>query len=127
MDSDTYKTVEAVSYSLATDPDRRWRDASTRSSRRSPRRRCRTATLDTWFQVNSADRRWTNPCATTTKLYCAGHLFEAAVAHYYQATGKGGTLLNVAVKLADHIAARFGDGPGQRMGYPGHRRSSRRW
>jgi hypothetical protein len=49
-------------------------------------------------------------------LYCDGHLFEAAVAHY-QATGKR-TLLNVAIKAADLLDKTFG--PGKREIYPGH-------
>ncbi len=39
------------------------------------------------------------------QLYCAGHLFEAAAAHY-RATGKR-TLLDVAIHMADCMAARF--------------------
>lgn len=41
------------------------------------------------------------------QLYCAGHLLEAAVAHY-RATGKR-TLLDVAIKKADHIDREFTD------------------
>ena len=50
------------------------------------------------------------------ELYCAGHLFEAGVAHY-QATGKQ-TLLDVACRFADLIDNTFG--PGKRDGLPGH-------
>ena len=50
------------------------------------------------------------------ELYCAGHLIEAAVAHY-QATGKV-KLLNIACRFADLIDSIFGTD--KRRGYPGH-------
>jgi DUF1680 family protein len=50
------------------------------------------------------------------ELYNAGHLFEAAVAHF-QATGKR-NLLDVATKYADLLTRTFG--PGKNMGVPGH-------
>jgi DUF1680 family protein len=50
------------------------------------------------------------------ELYNAGHLFEAAAAHF-QATGKR-NLLDVATKYADLLTRVFG--PGKNMGVPGH-------
>ena len=50
------------------------------------------------------------------EMYCAGHLGEAAVA-YYKATGKR-TLLDVALKMADHMMSVFG--PGKRDWVSGH-------
>ena len=52
------------------------------------------------------------------ELYCAGHLIEAAVVHR-QATGKE-SLLNIAIRLADHLVTVFGAGPHQLPGYCGH-------
>ena len=52
------------------------------------------------------------------ELYCAGHLIEAAVVHR-QATGKE-TLLDIALRLADHLATVFGAGSHQLPGYCGH-------
>ena len=52
------------------------------------------------------------------ELYCAGHLFEAAVA-YAHATGKR-DILNTACRFADYLAQVFGTGEGQLRGYPGH-------
>jgi len=49
-------------------------------------------------------------------LYNAGHLYEAAFAHY-QATGKK-TLLNIALKNADLLVHDFGYGKVEE--YPGH-------
>ncbi len=52
------------------------------------------------------------------ELYNVGHLYEAAVAHY-EATGKK-TLLNVAIKNADHLVKTIGPKPGQLVVVPGH-------
>ncbi len=52
------------------------------------------------------------------ELYNAGHLYEAAVAHY-QATGKR-ALLDVAIKNADLVVRTFGPEPAKRQGFPGH-------
>lgn len=117
QDSDLYKVIEAVSYSLATDPDPVLEQRVDGIIARIAAAQMPDGYLNTWYQIKTPDRRWTN-LRDDHELYCAGHLFEAAVAHY-QATGKR-NLLDVATKFADHIAARFGDGPGQRPGYPGH-------
>ena len=61
--------------------------------------------------------RWKN-LRDWHEMYCAGHLMEAAVAHY-QATGKR-KLLDALARYADHIDARFGPKPGQQRGYGGH-------
>ncbi len=50
------------------------------------------------------------------ELYNCGHLYEAAVAHFLS-TGKR-TLLDVAIRNADLVAATFG--PGGRHAIPGH-------
>ena len=52
------------------------------------------------------------------ELYNAGHLFEAAAAHY-QATGKT-NLLNVALKEADLLCQTFGPDTNQLHLWPGH-------
>ncbi|NIJ51802.1 glycoside hydrolase family 127 protein [Dyadobacter arcticus] len=52
------------------------------------------------------------------ELYNVGHLYEAAIAHY-EATGKK-TLLDVAIKNADHLVKTFGTKPGQLVVVPGH-------
>lgn len=117
MDSDIYKALEAAAYSLATHPDpvldqKLDRIIGILAAAQQP-----NGYLNSYFVVKEPDKRWTN-LRDWHELYCAGHLFEAAVAHY-QATGKR-NLLDVAVKLADHIDSVFGPPPGKRMGYPGH-------
>jgi len=61
-------------------------------------------------------KRWENEEILSHELYDAGHLYEAAVAHY-QATGKR-TLLNIALKNADLLVRTFGYGKEEK--YPGH-------
>ncbi|MGZ3872854.1 MAG: glycoside hydrolase family 127 protein [Mucilaginibacter sp.] len=61
-------------------------------------------------------KRWQNEEILSHELYDAGHLYEAAIAHY-QATGKR-TLLNIALKNADLLARTFGYGKIEE--YPGH-------
>ena len=117
MDSDLYKGLEAASYSLATHPDPALEKRLDSIIAKLAAAQQPDGYLNTHFQVNAPDKRWTN-LRDWHELYCAGHLFEAAVAHY-QATGKR-NLLQVATRFADNIEAVFGDGPGQRLGYPGH-------
>ncbi len=61
--------------------------------------------------------RW-GRCDHGHELYCVGHMYEAAVAHY-QATGKE-SLLDVAIKNADLICRTFGPKKGQIRNVPGH-------
>ena len=116
MDSDLYKAIEAASFSLATHPDpvleaRLDVVILLIAAAQQP-----DGYLDTFYIVKEPGRRWTN-LRDCHELYCAGHLMEAAVAHF-QATGKR-NLLDVAIKLADHIDSVFGPEP-KRLGYPGH-------
>ncbi len=117
MDSDLYKAMEAASYSLATDPDPALESRLDELIAKMAAAQMKDGYLNTYYQVNEPDRRYTN-LRDNHEIYCAGHLFEAAVAHY-QATGKR-NLLTVAQKYADYMCKVFGSGPGQRMGYPGH-------
>lgn len=117
MDSDLYKTIEAVSYSLATDPDPELDREIDVLVDKIAAAQMPDGYLDTYYEVNAPDRRFTN-LEDNHEMYCQGHLIEAAVAHF-QATGKT-KLLNVAKKVADHLCQTFGSGPGHRMGYCGH-------
>ena len=81
--------------------------------------------LNTAYQVNiGLDKRWTN-LRDDHELYCAGHLFEAAAAHF-QATGKR-TLLDVAVICRPHRCASSATGRASAWATPATRRSSWRW
>lgn len=117
MDSDLYKAIESISYSLATSPDPKLEKRIDTIITRLATAQMADGYLNTWYQVNEPTRRFTN-LRDNHELYCAGHMFEAAVAHF-QATGKR-TFLNVATKYADLLCKTFGNGIGQRKGYSGH-------
>jgi DUF1680 family protein len=117
MDSDAYKVIEAAAYCLASDKDPKLDKAIDGVIARIAKAQQPDGYLDTYYIVNGLSRRLTN-LEDNHELYCAGHLFEAAAAHF-QATGKR-NLLNVATRYADFLVKTFGDGPGHRAGYPGH-------
>ena len=73
--------------------------------------------LNTHFTVVEPEKRWWN-LRVGHELYCAGHLMEAAVAHF-QATGNR-KFLDCLCRYADYIGTVFGPGKGQLKGYPGH-------
>lgn len=73
--------------------------------------------INSYFTLVEPDNRWSN-LRDQHELYCAGHLTEAAVAHF-EATGDR-KLLDAMCRYHDHIASVFGTGKGQKRGYPGH-------
>lgn len=117
MDSDLYKAMEAAAYVLARHPDDPIREKLDEVIGVLERAQTPEGYLNSYFQVVAPDKRWSN-LRDWHELYCAGHLFEAAVAHY-EATGSD-RLLKVATRYADYIDSVFGDAPGKRMGYCGH-------
>lgn len=114
-DSDVYKVIEGASYSLAIHPDAELEAYLDALVERIAAAQLPDGYLNTYYTLKEPGKRWTN-LRVMHELYCAGHLFEAAVAHH-QATGKR-TLLDVATRFADHIDATFG--PGKLGGTPGH-------
>src|SRR5579864_133900 len=124
-DTDPYKVLEGASYALAVQPDSKlsaYLDhlISLIASAQEPDGYLYTTrTIDPqhphkWAGTN----RWVNEPQLSHELYNAGHLFEAAAAHY-QATGKT-NLLNVALKEADLLCNTFGTGTNQLHLWPGH-------
>lgn len=114
-DSDLYKVLEGVAYTLATHPDPKLDAKMDEVIGLIARAQMPDGYLNTWFQVTRPDDRFKN-LRDWHELYCAGHLFEAACAHY-QATGKR-NLLDVALKFATLLDERFG--PNGAPGYCGH-------
>jgi DUF1680 family protein len=123
-DSDVYKSIEAAAYSLLfhTDPElERSLDeiiAKIAAAQEpdgylfTPRR---TLAPHYRFAASVGPERWSR-LESSHELYCLGHLFEAAVAHY-QATGKR-SLLEVAIRGADLLDRVFG--PEKKRAVPGH-------
>ncbi|NLO85151.1 MAG: glycoside hydrolase family 127 protein [Clostridiales bacterium] len=115
QDSDVYKWLEAVAYSLAVKPDQALETRADEMIDLIARAQQPDGYLNTYFIIQEPENRWKN-LLECHELYCAGHLFEAAAA-YYEETGKG-KLLSVAERFASHIIDRFGvDGE---VGVPGH-------
>lgn len=116
-DSDVAKWVEAASHSLASHPDPGLEALLEPLVALIAAAQMPDGYLNTYFTRVEPAGRWTDT-RDAHELYCAGHLIEAAVAHF-RATGRR-TLLDVARRYADHIGGVFGTGPGQRPGYGGH-------
>jgi uncharacterized protein len=115
-DSDVYKWLEAASWALAGREDpalERMVDTAISEVEDAQRP---DGYLNTYFTFEKAGERWTN--FDLHEMYCAGHLFQAAVAHF-RATGST-RLLDVATRFADHICDTFGPGEGKRLAVDGH-------
>ncbi|MDR2495635.1 MAG: glycoside hydrolase family 127 protein [Tannerellaceae bacterium] len=113
-DSDVYKALEGIAYSLINHPDSalerkadEWIDKMAASQQPD-------GYINTYYVLTGLENRWTN--MDKHEMYCAGHMIEAAVA-YLQATGKR-KLLDVSIRMADHMMDTFG--PGKRHWVPGH-------
>ncbi len=114
-DSDVYKVMEAISWSLATHPDAELDSKMDElievvASAQQP-----DGYLNSYFMFEREKERFTN-LKDMHELYCAGHLIQAAVAHH-RATGKS-TFLEVAKRLSDCLYVNFG--PDGRPGACGH-------
>ena len=113
-DSDVYKAFEGAAHILRLHPDAELEKRLDALIATFAAAQQDDGYLNTYFQVAKPGERWTND--RYHELYCAGHLFEAGLA-FYHATGKR-TLLDVAIKFADHIDGVFG--PGRRLEAPEH-------
>jgi hypothetical protein len=114
-DSDVYKWLEAASWTTIFDPSPELSSQMDTAIHAIESAQQPDGYLDTYFMGSRAAERWAN-LADMHELYCAGHLFEAAVTHK-QATGSE-RLMTVAHRLADLITTIFG--PHGRSGVPGH-------
>ena len=117
QDSDFYKWIEAVGYTLATNPDPLLEETADRAIDIVCDAQLPNGYLDTYYIINGMDKSFTD-LRDHHELYCLGHLIEGAVA-YYEATGKD-KLLNAAKRYADHVFENFGAEEGKINGYPGH-------
>ncbi|BDI31626.1 hypothetical protein CCAX7_36770 [Capsulimonas corticalis] len=118
-DSDVYKLLEAMAFALGQHPDDEAliRMADVLITEIADAQDA-NGYLNTYFSVNRVGERWTN-LKDMHELYCAGHLIQAAAAHF-DAT-ESTRLLDVAKRLADHICETFGPvSEGKREGACGH-------
>ena len=113
-DSDVYKALEGMAYSLQNHPDP-WLEAKCDewidkiAAAQQP-----DGYINTYYTLTGLEKRWRD--MDRHEMYCAGHMIEAGVA-YYQVTGKR-KLLDVCIRMADHMMSVFG--PGKRHWVPGH-------
>jgi uncharacterized protein len=98
-DSDVYKALEAIAYSLKNYPDKELEQKADDWVDKIAAAQLPDGYLNTFFTLNGLGDRWTD--MDKHEDYCAGHLIEAAIA-YYNTTGKR-KLLDVAIRLANHI------------------------
>ena len=117
QDSDLYKWMEAAAFSLMWSPDEKLEQELEEAVALLAAAQQEDGYLDTYYILGDISRRWTN-LKDHHELYCAGHMIEAAVAHF-RATGRT-TFLEVAEKLAAHICTVFGPEENKIHGYPGH-------
>ncbi len=116
-DSDVAKWIEAASYCLATVSDPALEAQLDEVIALIAAAQQPDGYLNVYFTIVEPEKRWSN-LRDCHELYCAGHLIEAAVAHF-RATGKR-ALLDVLCRYADYIATVFGTEPGKKRGYCGH-------
>lgn len=102
-DSDVYKAIEAMAYSLKNRPDTYVGQKADEWIDKIAAAQLKDGYLNTYYTLTGLDKRWTD--MEKHEDYCAGHLIEAAVA-YYNTTGKR-KLLDVAIRFADHIDQTF--------------------
>lgn len=125
-DTDIYKGIEAASFALATHPD-------PEMSRYLDRLICIIGAAQEadgyLYTLISQTRDFSQPDPTSEgkrwheliwshELYNAGHMYEAAAAHYW-ATGQT-NFLEIAKKNADLVCKTFGPNEGQVVDVPGH-------
>jgi DUF1680 family protein/alpha-L-arabinofuranosidase len=113
-DSDVYKTLEAVGLVLEGGRDPELEARADLAIGRIAAAQEEDGYLYTHRTIGNekkrppgGEKRWSD-LGSGHELYCAGHLYEAAVA-YHRATGKT-TLLDVAKKHADLVDRTFGPG-----------------
>ncbi|WP_195205229.1 glycoside hydrolase family 127 protein [Parabacteroides distasonis] len=113
-DSDVYKALEGMAYSLINNPDPELEKKADEWIDKFAAAQQPDGYINTFYTLTGLDKRWTN--MDKHEMYCAGHMIEAGVA-YYQATGKR-KLLDVCIRMTDHMMSQFG--PGKKHWVPGH-------
>jgi uncharacterized protein len=114
-DTDIYKTLEAIAWSLASHPDPTLDGYIDTIAQLLSQVQAEDGYLNSCVQGAPGAARYSR-LAESHELYCAGHLFQAAVADF-RVTGKR-RLLDIAIQFADHLVAEFGSG--RRDDYDGH-------
>ncbi len=113
MDSDLYKTLEAIGWELGHAPSDALAEFAAEATALLEKAQQHDGYLNSYVQVSGEPRY--HRLSSSHEMYCAGHLIQAAVAH---ARGRGDTqLLGVAQRFADHLVDVFA---GREKGIDGH-------
>jgi uncharacterized protein len=122
-DTDIYKTIEGASFSLAVHPDKKleaYVDSLITIIGKAQEPDGYLYTARTIDPINVGPwlgkERWEKERELSHELYNAGHMYEAAAAHFL-ATKKR-NFLDIALKNADLVCSVFG--PGKKSVAPGH-------
>ncbi len=113
-DSDVYKALEAIAYSLKSKPNPELEKKADEWIDKIAAAQQPDGYLNTYYTLLFPEKRWTD--MSMHEDYNGGHLIEAAVA-YYNATSKR-KLLDVAIKFANHFDSQFG--PDKKHWVTGH-------
>jgi len=115
QDSDIYKWLEAVAWEIGREPDKELSYLADQTIALIAAVQRPDGYINSYIQSRESPQPWTD-MDNGHELYCAGHLFQAAIA-FQRALGDH-RLLNIACRFADHIDAIFG--PAKRHGTCGH-------
>jgi DUF1680 family protein len=114
-DSDVYKWVEAVAFSIAGNKSDELHRLIMQVIIDIGEAQDENGYLNTYFSFDRKKEKWTN-LRDMHELYCAGHLIQAGIVHYR--TTEERFLLDIACRFVDHIRDTFG--PNKRLGTSGH-------
>jgi hypothetical protein len=117
QDSDVYKWLESAANSYALKPDDKLLDMMDEVVALIEDAQEEDGYLSTYYQIEAPELRFRR-LFESHELYCAGHLIEAAVAHY-KATGSE-RLIKVSEKFVECIKNHFGQEEGKINGADGH-------
>lgn len=115
-DSDVAKWIEGASYIIAKYPNAELEQKIEHIIDCIEEHQGEDGYFNIWYTVKEPEGRWRK--RATHELYCAGHLFEAAVA-YAEATGKE-RFLGLMEKYADYIYKVFVEEDSAEFSTPGH-------
>lgn len=104
-DSDLYKWMEGAAWDLQTYDDPKRKAELDEIIDEVVAAQGADGYINTFFQGDLAKERFTK-LPSHHELYCAGHLFQAAIAHY-RSTG-GDKLLAASCRFADYLVRTFG-------------------
>ncbi|MCR5733753.1 MAG: glycoside hydrolase family 127 protein [Lachnospiraceae bacterium] len=117
QDSDVYKWLEAVSYSLESRWDEDLKTLADGVVDLIGKAQQADGYINTYYTIKKPGRRYTD-LVGSHELYCAGHLLEALTA--YNKVSGSKKAMSIALKLADHIDAFFGPEDGKIHAADGH-------